>query len=85
MRTGESGELVWFRRFYGIGWPDAFHIWAYENETGKLLYYRFRKGTSDVYTPCVSECLGWSRGLTQREYGTPPAKYPDAWTNVCSD
>ena len=85
VRTSESGEFVWFRRYYGIGWADAFPVWAYERDTGHLAYYRFRKGTSDVYTPCLSDCIHWSRGPTQREYGTRPAEYPEAWADVCPE
>lgn len=84
-RTSKTGDRIWFRRTYGIGGSDAFHLWAYDLASGELVYYRERKPTSDIYTPCISECLSLTRRATQSEYGPRPDEYPSSWETYCPE
>lgn len=85
IHAAAKDKRIWFTRHRTIGHPDRIEIWAYEETSGELVYYRLREGTSGVYLPCLSECSRLSRRIGEDEFGARPATEfsPADWQPVC--
>ena len=83
------GERVWFIRPRGIGEPGAIHEWAYDQASGRLVFLHEKRGWSDVYFPCVTECIQVYSFASERRYGEavdcPEVSNRASWRFVCDE